>query len=82
MNTSNTKSMGLSSSAIYKISVIGNLDRSWSSRLANMQISLDRNLGDKNIYVLIGKLKDQAELNGILNTLYELHLTLLSIKTP
>ena len=66
--------------AIYQISVSGNLDKSWSSRLANMQISLEKNLEDKNIYLLIGKLKDQAELNGILNTLYDLHLTLMSIK--
>ena len=30
--------------AIYQISVSGNLDKSWSSRLANMQISLEKNL--------------------------------------
>ena len=75
-----TEELSFNQSAVYQISVSGNLDKSWSSRLANMQISLEKNLEDKNIYLLIGKLKDQAELNGILNTLYDLHLTLMSIK--
>ena len=75
-----TEELSFNQSAVYQISVSGNLDKSWSSRLANMQISLEKNLADKNIYLLIGKLKDQAELNGILNTLYDLHLTLMSIK--
>ena len=66
--------------AIYQISVIGNLDKSWSSRLASMQISLDKRSDEENEYLLIGKLNDQAELNGILNTIYELHLTLTSVK--
>lgn len=72
--------LGFTSPAIYEISVIGNLDRSWSSKLANMQITLDEKQRDKNVYVLIGKLKDQSELMGILNTLYELHLSLLKIE--
>ncbi len=80
MKESPVEGLGFSKSAIYQIAVIGNLDKSWSSRLASMQISLERNLGLRNEYLLIGKLKDQAELNGILNTLYDLHLTLKSVK--
>ena len=81
MNGLTTKVVKFSQPAVYQISVIGNLDKSWSSRLANMQISLTQNHGDKNEYLLIGKLKDQAELNGILNTLYDLHLVIVSIET-
>jgi hypothetical protein len=29
---------------------------------------------------LVGKVRDQAELAGLLNSLFELHLTLLSVK--
>jgi len=65
--------------AIYQIRVAGVLDKSWSNRLANMQVSLEDGSGRKNIYSLIGKLKDQAELNGILNSLYDLHLTIISV---
>ena len=67
--------------AVYEIYVLGKLEISWSERLASMQISVDRDIENNTVYVLIGKIKDQAELNGILNTLYDLHLTLLSIKT-
>ena len=32
------------------------------------------------VTMLIGQLQDQAELSGVLNTLYELHLPLLSVE--
>jgi len=32
------------------------------------------------VTILIGQLQDQAELSGVLNTLYELHLPLLSVE--
>ena len=40
------------------------------------------NLKDQESTVteLVGKVRDQAELAGVLNTLYELHLTLLSVE--
>ena len=80
MIESKLKSVECTNSLIYQITVIGKLDTSWSSRLASMQISTDKQFDSKNVYVLIGKLKDQAELNGIINTLYDLHLSLIEIK--
>jgi hypothetical protein len=32
------------------------------------------------VTMLVGTLRDQAELSGVLNTIYELHLTLLSVE--
>jgi len=32
------------------------------------------------VTVLTGRLKDQAELTGVLNSLYELHLPILKVK--
>jgi hypothetical protein len=32
------------------------------------------------VATLVGRLKDQAELSGVLNTLYEMHLPLLSVE--
>ena len=77
---SKVKSTTFKDSAIYRITVIGNLDGSWSARLSGMQITLDSQIDGKNVYLLVGKLKDQAELIGILNTLYDLHLSLIEIK--
>ena len=65
----------------YRIRVLGILDENWSERLGGLCI---RQCKPKNqeepVTELIGKMRDQAELSGVLNTLYELHLTLLSVE--
>ncbi|MEL4455763.1 hypothetical protein [Lutimonas vermicola] len=81
MITSEVKNMAFGNSGIYQITVMGDLDISWSSRLSGMQISLDKRIDGKDVYSLVGKLKDQAELIGIINTLYDLHLSLIEVKT-
>jgi hypothetical protein len=45
-----------------------------------MSISVDANKEVGRVSTLIGLLMDQAELSGVLNSLYELHLPLLSVK--
>ena len=65
--------------AIYRIEVGGCLDAAWSSRLEGMRISHSRRPdGGVATTVLVGRLTDQAALSGVLNTLYELHLPVLS----
>ena len=65
----------------YRIRVLGSLDESWSERLGGLRIT---NCSQKDqegpVTELSGKLRDQAELAGLLNCLYELHLTLLSVE--
>ena len=80
MNELVKEKLKFNESAIYQISVAGNFNRSWSSRLADMQVTQEETLESKNVYNLIGKLKDQSELFGVLNTLNDLHLTLISVK--
>ena len=67
--------------ATYCIVVQGALDEDWSSRLAGMVITtIDR--GDKPPHTtLIGTIRDQAELSGVLETLYGLHLSILKVET-
>ncbi len=65
--------------AIYRIEVGGRLDAAWSNRLEGMRISHSRRSGGEvATTVLVGRLTDQAALSGVLNTLYELHLPVLS----
>ena len=45
-----------------------------------MYITLNRREDRKTLATLVGRLQDQAELAGVLNTLYELHLPLLSVE--
>ena len=64
----------------YRIRVRGFLDESWSDRLGGLRIT---NISQKEkapVAELVGQMRDQAELDGLLNTLYELHMTLLSIE--
>ena len=45
-----------------------------------MYISTNIRVDRKKVATLVGRIRDQAELAGVLNTLYELHLTLLSVE--
>ena len=65
----------------YHIRVLGLLEESWSERLGGLRISHPEPKDHEGPATeLIGKMRDQAELSGLLNTLYDLHLTLLSVK--
>jgi hypothetical protein len=68
-----------SKAAVYKIRVNGDLSKNLSERLAGLQINVERFRGKGPISVLIGQINDQAALAGILNTLYELHLSIISV---
>jgi hypothetical protein len=59
----------------YEIRVKGQLDKSWSDWLEGLDVTLLEN-GEMILYGHIG---DQAALMGILNKLYGLNLTLLSL---
>ena len=65
--------------ATYQISVQGMIDPDWSDRLSGMTIGLIREEAPPPVTTLKGELSDQAALVGVLNTLYELHLPILSV---
>ena len=76
-----SKSFPFDRAGNYRIRVLGSLEESWSARLIGFHIrpcSLKNQEGP--LTELVGKVRDQAELAGLLNTLYELHLTLLSVE--
>ena len=66
--------------ATYRIEVVGALDECWSDRLGGMLIKTRQRADQLTVTTLTGRLKDQAELTGVLNGLYELHLPILSVK--
>ena len=68
-------------SGTYRIRVLGFLDESFSERLGGVHIS-QCSLKDQEgaVTELVGQVRDQAELAGLLNNLYELHLTLWSVE--
>ena len=76
----NEKHLKLWTPAIYRIEVEGHLDESWSDRLGGMSVKTRQKADQPTVTTLTGRLKDQAELAGVLNRLYELHLPILNVK--
>jgi len=66
--------------ATYRIAVKGRIDQLWSENLGDMEIHIESRENEPAITILIGQVRDQAELMGILNNLYELHMTVLSVE--
>jgi hypothetical protein len=66
--------------ATYQISVQGRIDPTSSDLLGGMTISATTAETGMPVTTLEGDLRDQAALAGVLNTLYELHLPVISVK--
>ena len=64
--------------AIYQIKVLGSLANNWNDNLSGMNITSFNQGGD--VTTLVGMLRDQAALAGVLHTLYELHLPILLVE--
>jgi hypothetical protein len=64
----------------YRILIRGTLDTGWSDRLGGMTISATRLADGTTATTLIGDLVDQSALVGVLNTLHDLGLSLMSVE--
>jgi hypothetical protein len=60
--------------AVYRISVQGKLDEDWSDWLDGMTITFER-----GTTTLTGPVADQSALRGILDRIWDLNLTLISV---
>ena len=65
--------------ARYRIAVEGSLDESWSGRLGGMHIEPALRDDQSPVTTLTGPVRDQAALMGVLNNLYQMHMTILSV---
>jgi hypothetical protein len=59
-----------------KITIQGHLDKKWKNSFEGMEISYE---GDNTI--LVGNLKDEAHMHGVINIIRDLNLKLISINT-
>ena len=80
IRNSNDKHLRLWTRVTYRIEVDGHLDESWSDRLAGMRITARERPDQTFVTTLIGRLRDQAELSGVLNSLYDLHMSILKVE--
>ena len=74
------KRLKINDPASYRICVQGYLEDVWSDRLADMAITISDEEEKAPESILTGKVKDQAELIGVLNGLYGLRMPVLSVE--
>ena len=65
--------------AIYKIVVQGELNAEWPIQSWGLQVNVQKVKGKKTITSLVGQINDQSALSGILNKLYDIHMTVISV---
>jgi hypothetical protein len=63
----------------YQIKVQGNVDPSWSDWFDGMGVSSISNGEGDDVTTLTGQVEDQATLRGVLNHLWDLNLSLISV---
>jgi hypothetical protein len=68
------------SPAMYRIRVQGRIPTRWCDCVEGMAITVGPLEAEPPVSTLLGDLPDQAALAGVLSTLYELHLPLLSVE--
>jgi hypothetical protein len=71
---------GFDGPATYRIDVQGRISPRWYERLEGMIVTVYSPEAGPLVTTLLGELSDQAALAGVLNTLYELHLPVLSVQ--
>jgi len=74
------KEFRLETPATYRIRIQGHFDSSWIDQVTGMSISKHTSESGHTVTTLTGHLTDQAMLSGLLNTLYDLRLSLLSVE--
>jgi hypothetical protein len=72
--------IALGTPATYRIRVRGFLVHGWNERLGNMRIVTVSSKEEPPITTLEGRVKDQSEVIGLMNSLYDLHLPILSVE--
>jgi hypothetical protein len=71
---------GFDRPATYRIGVQGCVPANWSDRLEGMAIRECSAEAGPPVSELLGELADQAALAGVLNTLFEMHLSVVSVE--
>jgi hypothetical protein len=66
--------------ATYRIDVQGRVPARWYDRLEGMAITECSTDAEHPVTTLLGELSDQAALEGVLDTLFALHLPVVSVE--
>ena len=67
------------SESLYRLKIQGKISDSWNDQIGPLKITQETANGDVYVTTLLFNTRDQAELMGFLNTMYEMHLPILSL---
>jgi hypothetical protein len=67
------------SQSLYKMTIQGKISDSWNDQIGPLKITQEVTRSGDHKTTLLFSTKDQAELMGFLNTIYEMHLPILSL---
>lgn len=81
LNSSNNLQVTFLGPAQYQIVVAGRLDEALADRLGGMGMSSAMREDETWVTTLRGQISDQAELNGVINALYDMHVPIISVFT-
>jgi hypothetical protein len=70
----------LDQAAKYQLQVIGRLDSSWSEHFGGMDLTASQREDGITVTTLTGMVTDQANLHGVLQSIRDLGLPLLSVE--
>ncbi len=73
-------SSSLKEPALYRICILGTLDKQWSDYYGGMTIEHESDPQRGAVSILMGKLADQAALIGVLDALYDIGCPILSVE--
>lgn len=76
----NFKEVKFSGPAYYTISVQGKLNPKLFDSFEEMKIIEDKTIDDISITTIAGRIKDQTQLSGIINTIYDLGFPILLVE--
>jgi hypothetical protein len=63
-------------SSVYQLTVEGDMDQLKVKEMTGMMVS---ELEGNRLFTITGKVQDQSALNGLINTLYNMRLSVISI---
>lgn len=68
-----------STPAVYQIKVQGSVDPQWSEYFAGLDLAVELDGEQTPFTTLTGRVPDQAALRGMLNKLWDMNVTLISV---
>ena len=66
--------------AMYQIRVLGKLDATWADWIGVVRVTHEIGDDGSSVTTLIGNVPDQAALRGLMERIWDLNLTLLSVQ--